>query len=310
MSVAYPTKNCLICGQEYTPTGTKQKYCQKDRAEGRRLTKAARAAVYYQENRALIREKQAAYYTENIEAARKQSAIYRSTHRDEIRVSQAVYREKHREALRAWHKDNWRENREDLRAKARARYAAHRPEMLERSRVYRAENSELRRAQQAKYREANREILLAKQRAYINQNRATVRAREVQYRHSAKGKEVVRRIRAARRSMTMESPGLPSGFADSLRQEQCYMPGCGTLSESIDHLTPFAKGGMDEPDNVAGACRSCNSTKKDKDPETFFGDHYLAAIEAAFDQQARAWDRVALLGEGRPKSTQTPPAVP
>lgn len=46
--------------------------------------------------------------------------------------------------------------------------------------------------------------------------------------------------------------------------QACYY--CGSTSNlSVDHLIPRIKGGSDESDNLIWACRSCNSSKRDKD---------------------------------------------
>ncbi len=49
----------------------------------------------------------------------------------------------------------------------------------------------------------------------------------------------------------------------SYPQACCY---CGTtIALSIDHLIPKIKGGDDYSDNLVWACKSCNSSKRDRD---------------------------------------------
>lgn len=38
---------------------------------------------------------------------------------------------------------------------------------------------------------------------------------------------------------------------------------CGSQAEAVDHIVPVAKGGTGAPDNLAPACTSCNSSKRD-----------------------------------------------
>jgi 5-methylcytosine-specific restriction endonuclease McrA len=46
--------------------------------------------------------------------------------------------------------------------------------------------------------------------------------------------------------------------------QACYY--CGSTSKlTVDHLIPRIKGGADESDNLIWACRSCNSSKRDRD---------------------------------------------
>jgi 5-methylcytosine-specific restriction endonuclease McrA len=52
---------------------------------------------------------------------------------------------------------------------------------------------------------------------------------------------------------------------------RCVFCGChgDAVSFEIEHLTPKVRGGSDTTDNLAPACRSCNSSKKDKTVEEF-----------------------------------------
>ena len=43
---------------------------------------------------------------------------------------------------------------------------------------------------------------------------------------------------------------------------KCWM--CGGSFESVDHVKPLSKGGADCPANFRPACKSCNSSKKDR----------------------------------------------
>ena len=42
---------------------------------------------------------------------------------------------------------------------------------------------------------------------------------------------------------------------------------CGNHADSIDHVVPRSRGGRDVWDNLAAACRSCNSAKRDRTPD-------------------------------------------
>ena len=41
---------------------------------------------------------------------------------------------------------------------------------------------------------------------------------------------------------------------------------CGSHADSIDHVVPRSRGGRDVWDNLAAACRPCNSAKRDRTP--------------------------------------------
>jgi 5-methylcytosine-specific restriction endonuclease McrA len=42
---------------------------------------------------------------------------------------------------------------------------------------------------------------------------------------------------------------------------------CGSRADSIDHVVPRSRGGRDVWDNLAAACRPCNSAKRDRTPD-------------------------------------------
>lgn len=41
---------------------------------------------------------------------------------------------------------------------------------------------------------------------------------------------------------------------------------CGSGADSIDHVIPRSRGGLDDWENLAAACRTCNSTKRNRTP--------------------------------------------
>jgi predicted phage replisome organizer len=47
---------------------------------------------------------------------------------------------------------------------------------------------------------------------------------------------------------------------------------CGRTADTIDHIIPKSKGGKDVSENVVSACKSCNSSKSNKDLYEFLND--------------------------------------
>ena len=52
-----------------------------------------------------------------------------------------------------------------------------------------------------------------------------------------------------------------------MRRDPCSY--CGGPGGEVDHITPVTKGGPNEWDNWAGACRSCNARKRERSLLTF-----------------------------------------
>lgn len=80
--------------------------------------------------------------------------------------------------------------------------------------------------------------------------------------HSLRYKQaqrVIRRSRDADWSLFPES----LAYVEIIAADPCVY--CGAPAESIDHIVPVARGGSGEWQNLAPACLSCNSSKRDED---------------------------------------------
>lgn len=56
-------------------------------------------------------------------------------------------------------------------------------------------------------------------------------------------------------------------YAEFVRQDPCCY--CGSRGGEADHVQPLANGGAHDPENLTGACKSCNSSKGDMALLTF-----------------------------------------
>lgn len=96
----------------------------------------------------------------------------------------------------------------------------------------------------------------AKAREYREKNQDAVRARDraryVANRDARLADMRDRKLRRGRTEATYE-------FAKVVLSDPCAY--CGGLADTVDHIVPFADGGLDEWENMTGACRSCNGGK-------------------------------------------------
>ncbi len=58
---------------------------------------------------------------------------------------------------------------------------------------------------------------------------------------------------------------IPDWWREEALQDGCAY--CPADAETLDHVIPVAMGGQSEPGNLVPACRTCNSRKKDTDPQ-------------------------------------------
>lgn len=179
------------------------------------------------------------------------------------------------EDRRAYMRAYYEANKERLTEYHREYTKAHRARINERSKKYRDANRERVRDRQRAYYLANKAEIDAYQAAYQARNKErlqdywaryyldridqyTVRNRE--YRQSPAGKEADRAKRMRRRGAPMDAKA--KEWVAVLLNDPCVY--CGGEADTIDHIEPISAGGSGEWDNLAAACRKCNSTKNDR----------------------------------------------
>lgn len=67
---------------------------------------------------------------------------------------------------------------------------------------------------------------------------------------------------------------------------------CGRGADSIDHVLPRSRGGGDGWDNLAAACRSCNSAKRNRTP----AEAGMRLLRPCRAPRATAWTIVGVAG--------------
>jgi 5-methylcytosine-specific restriction endonuclease McrA len=60
---------------------------------------------------------------------------------------------------------------------------------------------------------------------------------------------------------------------------------CGSRADSIDHVVPRSRGGRDVWDNLAAACRPCNTRKRDRTPD----EAGMCLLRPCHAPRATAW---------------------
>lgn len=171
----------------------------------------------------------------------------------------------------------------DRRAYKAAYDAAHKAD----SAAYRAANAERIKAQKATYYKANRTSILlrVKARDAANPDRVSAYHADHYRKNADKIKSNVSAYRRAnpekktylenRRRARKTGNGGSHTFAE--RREKFASLGslciyCGSFRKLTgDHLIPLSRGGTDDIENIAPACRSCNSQKGSKTFSEFIG---------------------------------------
>lgn len=142
-------------------------------------------------------------------------------------------------------------------------YLVRRPELNARMRslmpapLSEAERASRLRAAQRNWRRANPERVKELKRSWAS-------GRSVDVRRSQQQSTLEnRRVRVALQPLlSVEEVLFAAEYETVLRADPCVY--CGKSGGTVDHIVSVFDGGDDSVDNLAGACRSCNSSKRDK----------------------------------------------
>lgn len=188
-------------------------------------------------------------YEANKEKHRKRSKEYAMKNREKFRR----YSKKHAEKYK---------NDSEYIAKRRARYRKHYHKNIEESRAY------LR-----NYGKENRERIRMLERTYYQ----TEAGKATQFR-----KDVARRLRK-KKAQIEKIPDYALLYLRDMYRNMCAYCGCKE-NLVMDHFIPISKNGTHEIKNLVLACRSCNSSKRDKEAyrwyveQSFFNEERLCFL--------------------------------
>jgi 5-methylcytosine-specific restriction endonuclease McrA len=223
----------------------------KLRREGEKREEVlAKKREYYQRNKERILQEQREQYRSDNGMRLARVTRYRAKNADVIRQRKAEYRARKSEQIAEKKRRDYIANRGEVLARRKANQA-----IQEYNRRYKAENKEKMAARAKAYREENAEAIREKRR----QNQPMLR----EYKRFAQNR------RKARKTGNGGSHTYEQWQALCREHDGCCAY-CGvrdTLSE--DHKLPLSRGGSDDIENIAPACKPCNFSKGKRTVEEF-----------------------------------------
>ena len=142
----------------------------------------------------------------------------------------------------------------------------------------REEKGDLLRKQTSRWKKDNRDKISIHNQTYYNKNIKKRKKYLQEYSQTVKGKEVKQKKDSKRRAIKRKAylEDIPQSFLDLLlikQNNQCRY--CKiSFDESpfpyeLEHMIPYERGGFNLRGNMQLACKSCNSSKKDKTHEEY-----------------------------------------
>lgn len=143
-------------------------------------------------------------------------------------------------------------------AKARDYYLANRERTIARAKAWVEANPERVVAYKSDLYRRNHDREMAKNAAYREENRRLLSERSADY--ARRNPDVKRASDARRRGTPYTQDG--RDYIKLIADDPCVY--CGGPGGTVDHIDPVSRGGSGDMDNLAAACQSCNSSKKEK----------------------------------------------
>lgn len=150
-----------------------------------------------------------------------------------------------------------------------------REKVAERKRIWQEANREKHREYSKKWREQNREVSLQ----YYQDNKEKLS--EINRLWKKENPEKVRRYNRKRRAMELQVSEQyikeDEAYTRSLFEDQCFR--CGSTDNlTIDHHRPLSRRYGLSRGNAVLLCRSCNSSKNNKEPEDFYTEQEITDL--------------------------------
>lgn len=179
-----------------------------------------------------------------------------------------LYENKNKEKRSAQKKDYLIRNREKYLAKEREKNNS--PERKEYIKNWRLSNKNKLTEYRKKNYENNKDYYNAKNKARWENNKENEQARNKAWREA--NKEKVKEYRL-KRKLALDSNAPKEYNLAFLEYAKAILSGkcayCDNQATTIEHILPLSKGGLNEPQNIVGACVTCNSSKNNKEIHEF-----------------------------------------
>lgn len=144
-------------------------------------------------------------------------------------------------------------------------------------------NADRLREKWAAWYQTNRPEILARQNARYAANPLPQRARSNAYRAANPKKNAAYQAAWRARAAGATGSHTQEEWEALLRQFDGKCAYCGADATTRDHVVPLIRGGADSIDNIAPACHSCNSSKRDRPVSVFLMSRAAATAVGTAD---------------------------
>lgn len=280
------SKICTKCKQEY-PATKEYFHRNKNKKDGFESICKVCKNKYYEENKIHILETTRQYREENKEHCQEIRKKYHQENKDLIARQMKEYYEENKEQLLEYREEYYKENKEYILEQVKLYREENKGRIVEKRKKYREKNKERITETCRRYWNNNKEYLSRKNREYRIENKEQEQERH--RRHYIENPHMYRQSVQRRRSKVKKLPytltieewnDIKSHFNNSCAY-------CGMTEEKHmekfnerlhqEHFVALSNGGEYTRNNIIPSCKSCNSSKCDKDFfEWYFKQEYYS----------------------------------
>lgn len=212
-------------------------------------------------------------YRESMEERRAYAKQYYVDNRARIIASTKEYAEKNKDKVLVKAKEYYLNNKEAFADKARSYRQANSAALSEAHREYYKRNKSAILQKIKEYAQKNRDKTRANGKRWklLNRDKVLENNRKYRERHPERGASHVRNRRA--RLLQVGGCHTAADIERIYGEQRGRCAWCRSKvkfgEHHVDHIVPLAKGGSNDPANLAIACRPCNQSKAAKDPLDF-----------------------------------------
>lgn len=206
------------------------------------------------------------YRQENSDKLKEYHQNYRQENGDKLKEYHQNYSKGNTDRLKEYQQNYRQENCDKLRESKRSYYQKNPDRSREQHQNYYKNNLDKVREYQRNYQQENADRIREHQRNYQQENADTIREQKRNYRQTSAGKNSLIRGSQKRRALKNKCHSLsykPEDILNLFNSECAYCSSKENLT--LDHFIPLSKGGSNVQGNLLPACKSCNSSKNNRD---------------------------------------------
>jgi 5-methylcytosine-specific restriction endonuclease McrA len=192
--------------------------------------------------------------------------------------------EENKDKIKELNKKRYEENKDKLKEQQKKYNEQNNDKIKEYQKEYREENKDKMKEYYKQYREENKDNLKERDKKYYEKNKDKLKEQQKKYNEQNKDKIYLFSLKRRERKRNLNEKSFTHQHIKQIKQKfenKCFH--CSKKEKlALDHFYPLSKGFPLTEDNCIILCKSCNSSKRNKDPSDFFSSEQINILKQKF----------------------------